>query len=488
YGGPAGFASYGVRPGLQEGQEPPVAPSSEPQLQPTPGNAADGDSGLGEPPDFDSPPDSSPQAEDTAAASGDGLVAWKIVGAKVTPEDGLLAVTIDAAETAVCDRELLLLRTQRALKHLDLRGTSITDAGLLALEPLSQLEFLGLSQTRITDAGIPALSGLRELRYLTLAETEITDDAVPALMELHSLQGLNVKGTGLTAAGVDALKSHLPSCKVMADDGMLAESRPKLRDSAVHRAAAPELVDPFSASPQTGVQHAGGTIAEGTPSSRLSQLLEQHFSDPELLTAMGDVYRERGDLREAIASYRQAAVSAREDAKLRYKLGVAEAELGDWESSLANLSFAVGPAAAEYNQAVILHRLGRQVEAHQALRRSLACEPNYEPALEMLAWLNQPGGRTSPSSPAAMTGSSLGLLLRALQPTTVDPPRANWQVNIQPDPAAEAVRDQRPQRVLPADHSYQDECPYGAEHCDSGGNSPDYRPSSRPESRWTENR
>ena len=448
---PVGVAKQQTPAPAYDGWSTPGTQITDSTMSPSPIDAADEYApGLGDTPQFES----AGPAENATPPAGDGLVAWKIAGAKISPEDGPAAVTIDAADTAVSDAELVLLTTQHRLRHLDLRGTSITDVGLAALAALPQLEFLGLSQTGITDHGVESLPVLASLRYLTLAETAISDACIPSLMQMQSLQGLNVKRTELTRAGIDELKSRLPHCKIIADESPLAATD-QLGDRSLARPLEPQLVDPFGDLGALAIRQVSVTAVENSPSLRLSQLLEQYFSDPELLATLGDVYRERGQLREAVASYRQAVMHSHEDPELRYKLGLAEAELGDWQSSLQNLSYAVGPAAAEYNHAVILHRLGRYDECGQALRRSLAVEPGFAPAVEMIAWMQRPGGR-APAPRPAETGTSLDLLLRALQPTTVPPQRARWQVDIQPD-SSELVPRIQPVSVMPADHAHEAE-------------------------------
>lgn len=358
-----------------------------------------------------------------AIVPGD-LTLWRQSGAKVTPSDGA-AVTIDASDTSITDRDLRSLVGLSNLKHLNLRNTRITDAGLESVSQLDGLEFLGLSQTAVTDAGLVFIADLPQLRYLTLADTALTDSAVDTLGRMTSLDGLNLKGTKLTNAGVAFLRSQLPDCKVVVDEAVLAAENQFEHDVSSTGLGEPQFVGPGSRSVRA---HSWADDADH-PEQRLSRLLAERLNDPQLLSALGDLYRERGQLPEAMIAYEEALRQLPADADLRYRLGLTQAEAGDWRASRQNLTLALGPAAAEYNHAVILYRQERWQECQEAVDRALGWEPELAPAIALQQELASPRHDRQPE--CGTTSASIELVLGALQ-STRGGPAATWEVAIEP--------------------------------------------------------
>lgn len=383
---------------------------------------------LGEAPRFPIAAPSSPLQSDDAAR-----LLWEQQGASLTAHDDGRLATIDASDAAVSDADLASLEAFPNLKHLNLRGTAITDAGLAALKYTPQLEFLGLSRTAVTDAGLTQLEHLSQLRYLTLAETSITDAGLTALGRLKSLEGLNLKGTQLTRDGLNRLQSDLPRCRIVADESLLAAG--KLFQSELTAAATPR--PPRLIAPGDALSASTGTllipaIEDGTPAERLSRILEEHFADPRLLLTLGDLYRERGELAAAVAAYEEAATRAPDDQDIRYRLGVALAELGDLAEARRQLHLAVGAAAGDYNIAVVLFRQGRVKDCREALDAALAADPAFSPARQLQATLVQATQRQVETAASPAPSPTVALLLRALQAEVAATQPRGWEVAIQP--------------------------------------------------------
>jgi tetratricopeptide (TPR) repeat protein len=356
------------------------------------------------------------------------LQAWQAAGAQLAPENDAHPQTIDATDCRIEDRHLTVLAQQPQLRNLNLRGTQVTDSGLRVLSALGELEFLGLSDTGVTDVGVQPLAKLSKLRYVTLADTAISDRSVPLLSSLTGLQGLNVKGTSLTAAGLLQLRSRLPDCKIIFDESLLAAELQFDREAGGVAFVEPQLLSPGGgATPPTPRTR---PAVESSAEDRLARLLEDRIGDPQVLMTLGEVYSEQGDAEGAVIAFREAVRRDPADVELRFKLGVAEAEWGDWRASRENLTAAVGPAAAEYNHAVILYRQGRIADCHAALQRALQWEPEFPPAHQLHDWLAQPG--LAHADPSTASPATLQLLQRALRGTPAAPADAEWKVAIQP--------------------------------------------------------
>lgn len=400
--------------------EPPAAPEPAP---------ADDSTALGNAPVW--PSDAPPSPLLTADSARE---LWQSQGANVSGGTGAAAGTIDASHSTIADSDLASLVAFPELKNLNLRATAVTDNGLAALRLVPQLEFLGLSETAITDAGLTHLEALPRLRFLTLADTGVTDAGLATLARLHSLEGLNLKGTHLTRAGVESLRGELPNCKVVVDDALVAGATLFDADLATsRRLGTPQLVAP-------GELLTGGAEAwrvpvldDGTPTERLSRLLEEHFSDPRLLVTLGDLYRERGELNEAIAAYHEALAREPSNDDARYRLGIALAEHGEFGAARRELGAVLEPAAADYNLAVVLLRQGRVGDCREATEAALQSDPAFEPARELLhALARAERAETLPPAATASAPAAVHLLLRALQqgPTVAAPP--HWEVAIRP--------------------------------------------------------
>jgi tetratricopeptide (TPR) repeat protein len=385
------------------------------------------------------------------SASDSALALWREAGAKDTRSADSDGLTLDASGTSIDDADLESLKSLPQLRNLNLRGTGVTDAGLAALRFVPELEFLGLSQTAVTDVGLAQLTSLQRLRYLTLADTAISDAGVWHLVGLQKLAGLNLKGTQITRNGLMELQARLPECKIVVDDALLAAGSLFLDDVHYgHRPSrSPELLAPGDFLSGADQRFIVPLLDDETPEQRVSRILEEHFSDARLLTALGDLYRERGELEDAVTAYHEAVARSPDDIDVQYRLGVALAELGDLHAARRALWRSVGPAAGDYNIAVILYRQGRLADARTAAESALEQDAAFLPARELIATLSVPSRPIAEDVRVAAPSPTLGLLLRALQAESAAPRPRSWQVAIQPSAARRDLAMRAPDASRP---------------------------------------
>ncbi|MEA2633063.1 MAG: hypothetical protein QOE66_3282 [Chloroflexota bacterium] len=127
--------------------------------------------------------------------------------------------------------------------------------------------------------------------------------------------------------------------------------------------------------------------------------LEGEPRNPDLLNDMGYFCYGRGDWAEAERWLRKALAAAPENGRARVNLGMALAQQGNSAEALAEFSRAVSPAQAQANLGLIEAQRGRTEEAKQALRRSLALEPDAKIAQAALAALERPATAVTAPKP-----------------------------------------------------------------------------------------
>jgi tetratricopeptide (TPR) repeat protein len=103
----------------------------------------------------------------------------------------------------------------------------------------------------------------------------------------------------------------------------------------------------------------------------------------------GIVLRKRGQPREAIAAYDQAAALSPNLAEIYLNRSTARGQLGQDDLALADLNRAIAlgpqqPQAAYVNRALLWERAGDYQAAWRDLQAALAIQPDYAPALSAL--------------------------------------------------------------------------------------------------------
>jgi hypothetical protein len=79
-----------------------------------------------------------------------------------------------------------------------------------------------------------------------------------------------------------------------------------------------------------------------------------------------------------------------ENRKYRKTLGFSQAMAGNWQGGLESLCEVMSEAQARHNLAGLLEHLGQPALARQQLQLAIQSDPNYAPAREFMAELDQP--------------------------------------------------------------------------------------------------
>ncbi len=134
-----------------------------------------------------------------------------------------------------------------------------------------------------------------------------------------------------------------------------------------------------------------------------------------LQAALGDAYREVGELREAMEAYRKALDRCPTFHDIRLRLAVVMRELGLPQQALVELERVrrANPAwpDAQVQIGLVLYTLGRSEEAVQEWRAVLARAPEHGDAAMYLRMMDadRPAGETPPpTGPEASTGVPIG--------------------------------------------------------------------------------
>jgi len=118
--------------------------------------------------------------------------------------------------TALTEADLETVGALTRLDTLNLGGVRMGDAGLARLGRITSLRELDLSGTQVSSEGLAALKPMRELRRLKLWKARrINDAAVPHLVAHRGLELLDLAETGITEAGVEAIRTALPNCRIL---------------------------------------------------------------------------------------------------------------------------------------------------------------------------------------------------------------------------------------------------------------------------------
>ena len=128
--------------------------------------------------------------------------------------------------------------------------------------------------------------------------------------------------------------------------------------------------------------------------------LEKNPKDHGLWIDLGMCHNRKKDFNEAIPCFQKALDLDPQNLQYIQTLGFTLARAGQTDQSLALLTRTMGAPLAHYNVARMMLHMGQADAGRQHLQIALQINPNLEPAQEMLASLNTPGG----ARPAATLG------------------------------------------------------------------------------------
>ncbi|HMF12884.1 MAG TPA: hypothetical protein VKE94_11275, partial [Gemmataceae bacterium] len=125
--------------------------------------------------------------------------------------------SLNLAEAAIGDAELVVLRHLDRLETLNVSGTRLRGPGLGSLARPSRLETLDISATDVDDEALARLGSLTGLRRLVLDHTRVTDAGLKHLARLPNLRELSVSNTQITAEGLEEMRRVNPRIEVSDD-------------------------------------------------------------------------------------------------------------------------------------------------------------------------------------------------------------------------------------------------------------------------------
>jgi hypothetical protein len=121
---------------------------------------------------------------------------------------------LDLTDLAIADDSLLFLSPTCDLEELSLFGVEVTSACGNRLARMQSLRDLNLSRTKIDDAICKALSSLPKLETLSINDTKITDAAEAAIAKIKSLRELDASGSKITPEGAARIKKSNSSLNI----------------------------------------------------------------------------------------------------------------------------------------------------------------------------------------------------------------------------------------------------------------------------------
>ena len=121
-------------------------------------------------------------------------------------------------------------------------------------------------------------------------------------------------------------------------------------------------------------------------------LLKASHKDADLLNDLGYSHYSRGDWANASAVLAQAVQADPKHKKAWINLGLAQAQLGQFDASFQSFCHAVRPADAHCNVAFVLAAQGNLEDAKGQYRQALTLDPGLRLAQQALAQLERPAG------------------------------------------------------------------------------------------------
>lgn len=118
---------------------------------------------------------------------------------------------------------------------------------------------------------------------------------------------------------------------------------------------------------------------------RFEQALQMAPLNVHVLETTGQFYVSQGRYAEAVKLLQRGVDADPNNKRLRFRLAVAEARVGDLRAAEQNFVQAVGAAEADYNIGVILYENGNLAQAEQRLQRALIAKPGLTPAQQLIA-------------------------------------------------------------------------------------------------------
>lgn len=132
--------------------------------------------------------------------------------------------SVDIATGGITDASLTQLTELSRLTSLGIYAVDVTSEGFSQIKAMTGLVQLALAGTAFTDECLQYLNGLPSLTGLTFMDSPISDVGLRHLHAVKKLSSLYLTRTKVTAAGVAALRTALPECKVVWD-GETAHNR-----------------------------------------------------------------------------------------------------------------------------------------------------------------------------------------------------------------------------------------------------------------------
>jgi Flp pilus assembly protein TadD len=199
------------------------------------------------------------------------------------------------------------------------------------------------------------------------------------------------------------------------------------------------------------------------------QILRYHALDPVALNDLGLCFARKGDLAQALDSLQKATQQRPDDKRYRNNLAIVLVESGRNQEALDQMQIAHGPAIANYNLAALLLRRGQAAEARQCLESAILHDPSFQPAMELLASLDDappseriasremgiPGGGLKGSPTRSSSKPPLGSNDAIEQPILIAPQSAELPEKLSTSVLQPAVWQEPAKAMPPSVEDYQ---------------------------------
>jgi Leucine-rich repeat (LRR) protein len=127
---------------------------------------------------------------------------------------GLTALQTLNLPSQISDEGLKNIGELATLTRLDVSYTAITNAGVKYLVPMQSLSELYLNDTKLTDGVFEHLKEMPSLKTIFLSGTKITDEGLVMIEGNQNLEHLELRDTSASEAGLNRLRSKLPTCAI----------------------------------------------------------------------------------------------------------------------------------------------------------------------------------------------------------------------------------------------------------------------------------